>query len=124
MATLNLFVPGDLVVRGEARNVDGRAYLLAGEDPGAESTLPGSAANGQTIIWNGTQWVASSMVYEHTQSVASDTWTVNHDRNGKPIVEVEDSGGTRGSARVTYTNTNTLVIHLGGSMSGKAWLYF
>ena len=60
--------------------------------------------------------------YQHTQSAASDTWTIEHNLNFFPNVTVIDSGGNMVEANITYTNNASLVISLSSAISGVAYL--
>lgn len=58
--------------------------------------------------------------YEHVQGSASDTWTVNHDLDKFPSVNVNDSGGNIIEGDVVYLNRNSLLIYFIGATSGTA----
>lgn len=60
--------------------------------------------------------------YVHTQSVASASWTVNHQLNKKPSVTVVDSADTVVVGDITYIDTDSLTINFTGAFSGQAYI--
>ena len=70
----------------------------------------------------GTAAVAALVSYTHTQSAASATWTIAHNLNFRPSVNVFDSAGTMVEGAVTHTNENTLTIVFSATISGTAHL--
>ena len=60
--------------------------------------------------------------YTHSQLVASQTWTIQHNLNKRPSVTVVDDGDNVIFADVKYTNENSLTITFTGATSGKAYL--
>ena len=58
--------------------------------------------------------------YLHEQGVPSTTWSVTHNLNGTPSVDVVDSAGTAWYGSVVYTSLNTLTITFGAPFSGVA----
>ena len=62
------------------------------------------------------------VAYTHTQSSTSNTWTIAHNLNFKPSVNVFDSAGTMVEGAVTHTNSNTLTVVFSASISGTAHL--
>lgn len=60
--------------------------------------------------------------YLHTQSVASDEWSINHNLGKYPSVAVIDSAGSEVIGEVEYIDLNNLKIKFAGSFSGKATL--
>lgn len=63
-----------------------------------------------------------SAYYEHLQSVASTTWTINHNLGKNPSVTVIDSGGSYIVTDIAYTNSNTLVLTFSAALGGTAYL--
>lgn len=100
------------------------------------STLPGTAEVGDIIFNNANKktyvaisttptWVELSNVtdiYVHTQSAASNSWTINHNLGTTDvIVELYDSSNNKFLAdNVATTNSNTVTVTLSSSISGKA----
>ena len=66
--------------------------------------------------------VPALVSYTHTQSAASATWTITHNLNFRPSVNVFDSAGTMVEGAVTHTNENTLTIVFSATISGTAHL--
>jgi len=60
--------------------------------------------------------------YVHTQSVASDTGTINHNMIFVPNITVIDSGGTVVEGSYNYPNNTTVVLSFSSPFSGKAYL--
>jgi hypothetical protein len=62
------------------------------------------------------------IAYTHTQSVASATWTINHNLGFNPVAVVLDSGGTQCEGAVSYPTTNQMVIVFTGAFTGIAYI--
>ena len=60
--------------------------------------------------------------YVHTQMVASDTWTINHDMNKKPSVTVIDSAGTYVMGDMEYPSNSQVVLRFSHPFAGTATL--
>jgi len=60
--------------------------------------------------------------YVHDQGTASASWSIQHDLNKFPAVEVVDSAGTVVIGEVSYTDVNNLTIEFSSGFSGKAYL--
>jgi len=60
--------------------------------------------------------------YVHTQSIASNTWTITHGLQFIPNMTVVDSAGTVVEGSYTYPDENTVVASFSGAFSGKAYL--
>jgi len=62
-------------------------------------------------------------VYTHDQSVASMTWSINHNLNkNPPAVQVVDSAGTECEGVTTYDDLDNLTIRFSAPFSGKAYI--
>ena len=61
-------------------------------------------------------------VYEHTQSVAAATWTVNHNLGFKPYVQVLSNGGAEVEVEVVHISVNQLQIYFINAFAGYARL--
>jgi hypothetical protein len=59
--------------------------------------------------------------YEHEQSSAASTWTIDHNLNKKPAVSVVDSLDNVIICEVEYTSLNRVVLRFDTSYSGKAY---
>jgi hypothetical protein len=64
----------------------------------------------------------SRVAYTHTQSVASDTWVVNHNLSFYPNVTVKDSAGTIYEGEISYTSLGSLTLTFSSAFSGQAFL--
>lgn len=58
--------------------------------------------------------------YEHTQSVASATWTVNHGLGKKPAITIFDSSGDECEGAITHVSNNQATITFSAAFSGVA----
>jgi hypothetical protein len=67
-------------------------------------------------------FVVGDVAYTHTQSVASATWTINHNLGFNPVAVVLDSGGTQCEGAVSYPTTNQMVIVFTGAFTGIAYI--
>lgn len=97
------------------------AYNLGLLNGAAWGTITGSIQN-QTDLWTIIQnlYVRDHFIY--TQSVASATWTVNHNMGKRPSVSIVDSSGDEVIAEVNHVSTNQLVITFSTAFSGVAYL--
>jgi hypothetical protein len=64
----------------------------------------------------------SDLSYVHTQSVPSETWTINHNLGFIPNITVVDSAGSVVEGSYNYPNSSTVELTFNGSFSGKAYL--
>lgn len=60
--------------------------------------------------------------YVHTQSIASDTWIINHNLNFNPVAVVLDSAGTNCEGTISYPSLNQMIITFTAAFSGTAYL--
>jgi hypothetical protein len=60
--------------------------------------------------------------YVHIQSSPSAAWSVVHNLEKYPAVDVVDSGGTAIIPDVHYVDTNNLTVNFGSATSGKAFV--
>ncbi len=60
--------------------------------------------------------------YVHDQGISSASWSIQHNLNKFPSVEVVDSAGTVVIGEVSYTDVNNLTIDFISGFSGKAYL--
>ena len=61
------------------------------------------------------------LTYIHDQTVASDTWIVNHDLKKYPSVTIVDSAKTAIYGEITYTDLNSLTISFSSPFAGMAY---
>lgn len=90
----------------------------------SEPIPAGSAISivGQNIINNlSLSSGASDAFYEHIQSTASATWTVDHDLNKRPSVTVVNSAGATVIGDVEYTSNNQCVLTFRAAFGGRAY---
>ena len=67
-------------------------------------------------------FTTSRVAYTHTQSVASDTWVVNHNLSFYPNITVKDSAGTIYEGEISYTSLGSLTLTFSSAFSGTAFL--
>jgi hypothetical protein len=60
--------------------------------------------------------------FVHTQTNASNTWSITHNLGKKPSVTIVTTTDTTVIGEVTYNNDNQLTISLSSANSGKAYL--
>lgn len=60
--------------------------------------------------------------FEFTQMVPAYTWTITHNLDKFPSVEVVDSAGTVVIGNVSYINNNQIELEFSFQFSGKAYL--
>lgn len=77
--------------------------------------------DGQVLVSTGTQVDWRSYNYSHSQSVASNNWTITHNLGYEPSVTVINSNQIV-YAQVTHTTVNSLTISFSSSQTGKAYL--
>ena len=63
---------------------------------------------------------SSTASFEHAQSSASDTWTVNHNLGFRPAVSVLSVGGKEMWAEVIHTSVNQFVAYFDAPTTGIA----
>lgn len=68
------------------------------------------------------QFSPGDVAYTHTQSVASATWTINHNLGFNPVAVVLDSAGTQCEGAISYPTVNQMVITFTGAFSGVAYI--
>lgn len=66
--------------------------------------------------------VKPQSLFIHSQTSASDFWTVNHNLGYNPNVTVFNEDNEKIIGTVTYTSANTLQITFSTAQSGKAYL--
>lgn len=65
--------------------------------------------------------VESDKHYEHVQAIPSDEWTVQHDLDKYPSVQVVDSAGRVVTGEVQYVDADSLVIRFEFVFSGRVY---
>lgn len=70
----------------------------------------------------GSSVTISSQTFVFEQGIASDIWTINHDLNKRPSIQLVDSSGRVFEADKEYTSNNQVIIHLQSATTGFAYL--
>jgi hypothetical protein len=60
--------------------------------------------------------------YVHDQQVPASSWTVNHNLNKHPSVDVVDSADSEVQGNVQHITVNQLTISFNAAFAGKAYL--
>ena len=60
--------------------------------------------------------------YVHTQMVASNVWTVNHNLGYRPAVTVYDTAPDQVFGEITHIDPNSLTITFSDAISGTAYM--
>ncbi len=63
---------------------------------------------------------AGGIYYKHSQSSASDTWTINHNLATEPNVSVFSVGGREMVGEILHSSTNTTIIYFDSPIAGYA----
>lgn len=63
---------------------------------------------------------ASISPYTHTQNVASDAWTINHNLGAKPVVAILNAGGNEVEAHLVHTSNNQVIAYFSTPITGIA----
>lgn len=117
----------NLDMYGPKSQDDGWGSPVAIGNPGINEenfSLQG-AEDGDVIGYNQTTdtWEPKAIRYTHVQTVASDTWVVNHNLGAKPGgVAVVDSGETVVYGDVEYNNLDRLTLRFTSPFGGKAYI--
>lgn len=64
----------------------------------------------------------SDKSFTFTQYQSSDTWTITHNLNKFPSVQVQDSAGTNVMGEIYYNSPDQLTLRFSAAFSGKAYL--
>lgn len=58
----------------------------------------------------------------YTQTIASDTWTIDHNMGKFPSITVIDSGGNKVIGEEEHVDNNQVILKFNGAFTGKATL--
>lgn len=58
--------------------------------------------------------------FNHTQTLASNTWTINHNLGFKPTIELLTVGGVVFEGEIVHTSENQAIVYLTQSIAGTA----
>jgi hypothetical protein len=58
--------------------------------------------------------------YTHNQSVAADTWTVNHNLGFRPAIRALTVGGSEVWGEVLHVSANQTIIYFDSPLAGSA----
>jgi hypothetical protein len=64
----------------------------------------------------------STTSYTHTQTVPSETWSINHNLGYRPSVELMDAGGNEIEGDIVHASDNQLSVSLKPATAGLARL--
>jgi hypothetical protein len=92
---------------------------------GASGFVPGPASGEQYYFLQGDgTWspVVQDKTHTHYQGVSAASWTINHNLNKYPAVNVIDSANSNIMGSITYDSLNQITISFAGDTSGTATL--
>lgn len=75
--------------------------------------------NGQPLVGDTT--IVEDKTYIYDQTVPSSVWTIEHNLEKFPAVNIVDSAGTEVIGAIEYIDINTVVITFTGAFSGRAF---
>ena len=121
-----------LMVEAGNQNVKGEFSVTSSYDNAGDSDFldvdvtptntNGSMSNSKHyVIAVAATAVSGDKKYEHEQSSAASTWTIDHNLNKKPAVSVVDSLDNVIICEVEYTSLNQVVLRFDTTYSGKAY---
>lgn len=107
----------------EAQKAAERAETASGHQP-YPNTETGTwwVWDGEINAYKDTGVFYGASTYVHSQGVASNTWTINHNLGKYPSVTVTDSTGRIVVGGVQYVDANTVILTFSGAFSGTAYL--
>lgn len=98
---------------------------LARGEVGIENDTALMKVGDGSTAWNSLGYVSvdkSQVSYTHNQSAASNTWSIAHNLNYFPTVQIFDSGSNLVEGAVSHTDANNITITFSAAISGKAYL--
>lgn len=108
-----------------AANWESADPTLAQGEVGVETdTFLMKVGDGSTA-WSSLQYVSvdkSQVSYTHNQGATSNTWSIAHNLNYFPTVQIFDSGSNLVEGAVSHTDANNIEITFSAAISGKAYL--
>ena len=99
--------------------------VLAQGEVGVENDTALLKVGDGSTSWNSLSYVSvdkSQVSYEHTQSSTSNTWSIAHNLDFYPTVQIFDSASNLVEGAVSHTDANNLTITFSAAISGKAYL--
>jgi hypothetical protein len=90
----------------------------------AEEVIEVSVVSPQTITvaLTGGNVATFEVAYHHTQSVSSNTWTIEHNLGFYPNVTTMDSGGSLVEGELQHLSKHRLRVNFSAPISGQAFL--
>ena len=99
--------------------------VLAQGEVGVENDTALMKVGDGTTAWNSLAYVSvdkTQVSYEHTQSSTSNTWSIAHNLDFYPTVQIFDSASNLVEGAVSHTDANNITITFSAAISGKAYL--
>ena len=78
-----------------------------------------------STAWNSLEYVGvdtTQVSYTHNQGATSNTWSIAHNLNFYPTVQIFDSASNLVEGAVSHTDANNLTLTFSAAISGKAYL--
>jgi hypothetical protein len=108
-----------------ASNWESADPVLARGEVGVENDTRLMKVGDGSTSWNSLEYIgvdASQVSYTHNQSSASSTWSISHNLNFYPTVQIFDSASNLVEGAVSHTDTNNITLTFSAAISGKAYL--
>jgi hypothetical protein len=90
---------------------------------GGGATLPPGESDGQTLQWNGTNWIPVTVIFVFIQDVPSAVWNIPHMLGIIPAIQTIDSAGTLVIGDIAHADQNNSVATFGSPFGGTAYCY-
>jgi hypothetical protein len=109
-------VPDDLLILTEVQILEEQEESSILQEVVSEVVIVSAAEQGPP----GPAGVSSNASFSHTQSAASDTWTVNHNLGFRPAASILSVGGKEMWAEVIHTSNNQFLAYFDAPVAGVA----
>ena len=116
-------MPGDKFLANDVNGVVTEVRpITVSAGTASASKLVGLNANGQIDPTMIPAVVGTVGGFSFYQATASATWTIVHNLNRRPVVDIVDSAGTVCEGDNAYPDLNTVVVSFSVAFSGYAYL--
>ena len=101
-------------------NITGEDRVIGSDAQNNNATVNFPLSGILTYIENNATFISATVV--HTQSVASNIWTINHNMDKFPSVSIVDSAENIVIGEILYSTSNRVILTFSAPFSGKAYL--
>lgn len=101
-------------------NITGEDRVIGSDAQNNNATVNFPLSGILTYIENNATFISSTVV--HTQSVASNIWTIDHNMDKFPSVSIVDSAENIVIGEILYSTSNRVILTFAAPFSGKAYL--